>query len=132
MIRLSALAAWLAFAFLLYKTVTRIIANHRLSMKAKKLGCQPPPTFTSPDPLGLINVAKLYMANEQGRLPEYAVHRMDLTSKREGRSVFTIQLHIARNWLYFTHDPKNIQAMLAVNFASYELGPIRFGTFSPL
>jgi hypothetical protein len=132
MLHLSVLGAGLIFALLLYKTVTWIVANHRQAMKAKSLGCEELPIFPSPDPLGLVNVWNLYQANEAGRLCEYASHRNELMSKREGRPVFTFQLHIARNWLYFSCDPACIQAMLATQFKDFELGPIRFGTFSPL
>jgi hypothetical protein len=119
-------------AFVLYKVVSSITTRFRHAAAAKKYDCRPAPTLPSPDPLGIINIVRLVQSNNAGKLPDFIMGRTETMSKQEGRPVFTFQTHIARNWLFFTCDPKNIQALLATQFKDFELGPIRFGTFSPL
>jgi len=126
------LILWPLVAFVLYKVISSINTTIRLARAAKSKGCKPAPTFPSPDPLGIINVVRLIQSNNAGKLCDFVTDRVETVSRQEGRSVFTFQTHIVRNWLFFTCDPKNIQALLATQFKDFELGPIRFGTFSPL
>jgi hypothetical protein len=132
MYSISILAIGLLIAFLLFKAVSFVIGHYQKAVKAKQLGCKPAPTFPSPDPLGIINVVRLFKANNAGKLPQFIQDRVDIISKQERRQAFTFQTHIVGNWLYFTCDPKNIQALLATQFKDFELGSIRFGTFAPL
>lgn len=126
------LIVWPLFGFVIYKIVLSIVTTYRHAQAAKKHGCKPAPTFPAQDPLGIIDIVRMIQSNNAGRLPEFLKERLDLVSKQEGRSVFTFQTHIVRNWLLWTVDPSNIQALLATQFKEFELGPIRFGTFSPL
>jgi hypothetical protein len=126
------LLLWPLVAFVLYKTVSSIITKYQHATAARKYDCKPAPTLPSPDPLGIINIVRLIQSNNAGKLPDFVKNRTDIVSRHEGRPVFTFQTHIVRNWLFFTCDPKNIQALLATQFKDFELGPIRFGTFSPL
>lgn len=119
-------------AFVLFRLFSFISTMHRRAALAKKLGCKPVPTLPSPDPLGIINVSKLIRAASAGRLPHFFMERTEMMSKQEGRPVLTYQLHILRNWLFMTTDPKNIQAVLATQFDDFELGAVRTGTFTPL
>jgi hypothetical protein len=126
------LLLWPLAAFVLYITASSVVTKYRHATAAKKYGCKPAPTLPSPDPLGIINIVRLIQSNNAGKLPEFIRNRPEIISKREGRPVFTFETHIMRNWLFFTCDPKNIQALLATQFKDFELGPIRFGTFAPL
>jgi hypothetical protein len=126
------LALWLLLAFILFKAASFLIERNKSIAKANQLGCKPAPTFPSPDPLGIINVIKLIQSNNAGKLLQFVQDRVDTISEQEGRQSFTFQTHIVRNWLFFTCDPKNIQALLATQFKDFELGSIRFGTFAPL
>ena len=119
-------------ALVLYKVFTAIITRHKHAELAKNLGCKPVPVYPDKDPLGIYNIIQIIKSNNAGRLPHYVVERIETTSKQEGREVLTFKTHIFRNWLHFTSDPKNIQALLATQFKDFCLGPIRFGTFSPL
>jgi len=119
-------------AFTLYTLVTYVISSHRHAAEAKRLGCKPIPIYPTRDFLGITNILDMVRANDAGRLPQHLVERVNTVCNQEGRPVSTTQLHVLRNWLIFTHDPKNIQAILATQFDEFELGPIRFGTFSPL
>lgn len=126
------LLLWPLIAFVIYKIVLAIATAYRHAQAANKQGCKPPPTFPTQDPLGMIDVVRLIKSNNAGRLPEYLTGRLDTVSRQEGRPVLTFQTHVVRNWFLWTIDPKNIQALLATQFKDFELGPIRFGTFSPL
>jgi hypothetical protein len=119
-------------ALVLYKLLKFIITKYQQASVAKRLGCKPPPELPSRDPLGINNMVRMIKSNNAGRLPHHFMERNEAVSKQEGRTVFTYQAHLARNWLIFTVDPKNIQAILATQFKDFELGPVRFGTFSPL
>ena len=119
-------------ALVLYKLLTSIITKYKHAVLANRLGCKPLPVLPSLDPLGINNVIRMIKCNNVGRLPHHLMERNEISSKQEGRTVFTFQTHIVRNWLMFTCDPKNIQAILATQFKDFQLGPIRFGTFSPL
>lgn len=130
--RLILLLFWPFVALVLYLTVSYITRAHRRSALSKKLGCKPLPVYHSPDPLGIANVAELIKENNQGRLPHHIVERFARVSRQENRDVLTFTAHVFQNWLIATVDPKNIQAILATQFKEFVLGPIRFGTFSPL
>jgi len=132
MYSVSVIAFGVFLAFTLYKLAAQLVDRFQKAAKAKSLGCKPAPTFPSPDPLGLINLYRLYQSNEAGQLPEFVIDRVNVVSAQEGHPAFTFQTHIVRNWLFFTCDPKNIQALLATQFKDFEFGPIRYGTFSPL
>lgn len=118
-------------ALLLYKlsrAITTIIRHNRLS---KQWNCHPPPTFPN-DPTGISNAKELLAANDRGELPNLLESRLKMMSKREGHPVATMQLHVLRSWMFFTSDPKNIQALLATQFKDFELGSQRYGTFVSL
>src|ERR1700744_153523 len=129
---LISLLAWASAAYAVYLLLTLLVTHSKRAAAAKARGCLPAPTFPSPDPAGIANVVQLIAANNKGRLLNYDVDRLETMTKQEGRHVFTFQTHIMRNWLFFTSDPKNVQALLATQFKDFELGPIRFGTFAPL
>ncbi len=118
--------------YLLYKLVTSLATSFSNARKARQLGCKPPPYFPSPDPLGIVPVFNIIKAHNKGRLPEHVMERSAKTSKQEGRLVHTMEAQFLRVPLLNTKDPKIIQALLATQFKDFELGPIRFGTFSPL
>jgi hypothetical protein len=119
-------------ALVLYKFLTLIITKYKHAGLANRLGCKPAPELPSRDPLGINNVIRMKKCNNAGRLLHHIMERNEISSKQEGRTVFTFRTHIFRNWLIFTCDPKNIQALLATQFDDFHLGSIRFGTFSPL
>lgn len=119
-------------AFLFYKLATSIATRFSNARKAKQLGCKPAPSFPSPDPLGIVPMINIINANNKGKLPEHIIARFDKVSKQEGRPVHTIEAQLLRVPQFNSKDPKIVQAILATQFKDFELGPIRYGTFSPL
>jgi hypothetical protein len=132
MLQVFLLPLWLVGAFILYKLTTTLLTHRRNARSAQRQGCKPLPSLPSPDPLGIINIVRLIQANTAGKFPDFINQRTVALSAQEARPVFTYQLHLMRNWLIFTCDPKNIQAVLATQFKDFELGPVRSGTFAPL
>jgi hypothetical protein len=126
------LLLWTIPAFLLYKLASSLLTKFRNARAAKRLGCKPPPRFPSPDPLGIGPIVNIIKANNKGKLVEHIVERFRLVSKQEGRPVHTMEAQFLRVPLLNTKDPKIVQAILATQFKEFELGLIRFGTFSPL
>lgn len=123
---------WTIPVLLAYKLVSTILTRARHAKAAKSMGAKPGPHFPSPDPLGIMPVRDIYKANEAGQLPKQFFDRFGVVSKQEGYSVHTFWAQFFRLPMINTKDPKNIQALLATQFKDFELGPIRFGTFSPL
>jgi hypothetical protein len=66
-------------------------------------------------------------------MPEYVRETQNIVSKQEGRAVSTLQFRRPIwKYDYFTSDPKNIQAILALQFKEFGLGDARNGNFEPL
>ena len=126
------LPIWAVVAFVLYKLLIFINTRRRYALLLNKLGCKPTPVLPSTDPLGIRNILDVFDAASKGKLLDLITRRQDIVSQREGRTVLTYQLQFLRNWWYVTTDPKNVQALLATQFSDFELGPVRFGTFSGL
>ncbi|RDW58480.1 hypothetical protein BP5796_12410 [Coleophoma crateriformis] len=132
MLSILHLSLFFIASLVLYKFVPYVNTRYQNAAQAKKLGAERVPTLPSPDPLGVGFVIRIIKSNNAGKLLEYFQERLQIVSKQEGRPVLTFQTHILQSWLFFTCDPKNIQALLATQFKDFSLGPIRFGTFSGL
>jgi hypothetical protein len=129
---LFSLVAGSLAAYVVYRLVAVALSKYKRAATLQARGCREAPVFPSPDPLGITNVFRLIWANDAGRFLDYINERLAIVSKQEARPVLTFQTHIMRDWLYFTCDPKNVQALLATQFKDFELGPVRFGTFNAL
>jgi hypothetical protein len=64
-------------------------------------------------------------ADKAQRFPDLMLERSDLMAKETGRVCETFQTSLLGQKVYFTSDPKNIQAMLATQFQDFDLGPVR-------
>ncbi len=67
----------------------------------------------------------MQQADRDQKFPNLMQSRQNDMDKLHGRVCSTFQFHLLGQQLYFTTDPKNIQAMLATKFDDYELGPAR-------
>ncbi|KAF2087173.1 putative P450 monooxygenase [Saccharata proteae CBS 121410] len=123
---------WAVASFVIYKFVNFIAKKRRHAIKARELGCQPPPVWDSKDILGITNTIKIVQAGKANRVPDYVVERFETISKREGRPVSTMKQNTAGDTQIFTADPKNIQALLATQFKDFVLGETRTNNFAPL
>ena len=121
-----------ASAFVLYLLISSISTRRRHAVAAKQLGCRPAPTEYNPDLLGLVNVIKTLRANSKSQVLEYIRGVFDDVSLRMNRTVYSYDTYILGDRVFFTCDPRNIQAILATQFKDFELGKIRRGAFAPL
>lgn len=67
----------------------------------------------------------MQQADRDQKFPNLMQSRQQEMSKLHGRECSTFSFHLLGQQIYFTSDPKNIQAMLANNFEDYDLGPAR-------
>lgn len=70
-------------------------------------------------------------ADKDQLFPELLIKRERDMSELHGREVSTFKNYIMFQDVYFTSDPKNIQAMLATQFNDFCLGDARIGNMSP-
>lgn len=64
-------------------------------------------------------------ADKAKKFPDLMIDRQNKMNEITGRVCSTFKFHLLGQELYFTSDPKNIQAMLATKFDDYGLGPAR-------
>lgn len=127
-----ALLAWPATALVLYWISTLIVTRYRRASFKKRHGVEYTPTYPHSDILAVGDLRDVNRAHEAGTVMQLWVDRLDRACKKEGRSILTYDAHIMRNWIMFTADPKNVQAVLATQFKDFALGPLRHGVLSPL
>lgn len=94
------------------------------SAKARQLGCQPAPALPSGF-LGLQQVKKLQAADAKQLFPDYLIEQTQRMSESLGRTCSTFSYNVLGQNIFFTCDPKNIQAILATRFQDFDLGPTR-------
>ena len=64
-------------------------------------------------------------ADKAQKFPDLMIARQEKMNEITGRVCETFKFHLLGQELYFTSDPKNIQAMLATKFDDFQLGPAR-------
>ncbi|KAJ8114336.1 hypothetical protein OPT61_g3762 [Boeremia exigua] len=117
-------------AFVAYSFISSAFTSRRHAATARTLGCEPAPIENWPDPFALVNLFRTMWAFSNNRILEYMRGTFDDTSAL--RTVTTYETRILGDKVFFTSDPKNIQAMLATQFKDFELGQVRRGSFAPL
>ncbi|TKA72875.1 hypothetical protein B0A55_06648 [Friedmanniomyces simplex] len=121
------LPVWGLVALVLYKVVSMVVESQRQAAKAKQLNCQDAPMLPELGFLGYKGVQQMMKADKENLFPDMLVDRHNKMSELTGRPCSTYQFHTLGQSQYFTSDPKNIQHMLAHQFADYDLGPARRG-----
>jgi cytochrome P450 len=107
-------------------TVHALITSWRQARRAAALGCKSPYQRLDKLPLGIDFVWNMFKADKENRVPQQLVK----TSQETGHSTFVESLLGTKNIV--TSDPKNVQAVLALQFKDFELGPRRRNNFYPL
>ncbi|KAI6867140.1 cytochrome P450 [Hortaea werneckii] len=121
------LAAWGLVALALFKAISWVVENRRHAAKARELQCQDAPDYPDQGILGLNVVKQMKEADRNKLFPDLLIEREVVMSKLTGRECSTFKNNLLGQTIYFTSDPKNIQAMLATQFADFDLGPVRRG-----
>ena len=86
---------------------------------------QDAPVFPHLGFMGLTHVKEMQAADKRQQFPDLMVNRQKEMSTIYGRECSTFKFHLLGQTIYFTSDPRNIQAMLATKFDDYDLGPAR-------
>ena len=89
--------------------------------KAKELGCQDAVIFPNGGFLGYKHIKEMQAADKVKAFPDFLIKRQDDMSELTGRVCSTFRNDVLGQTMYFTSDPKNIQAMLATQFEDYDL-----------
>lgn len=118
---------WGLVALALWKVVSRTVENRRHVARAKELGCQDAPEYPNCGFLGLKHVKLMQEADKKKLFPDLMIERQEVMNKLTGRVCSTFRTNVLGQTIYFTSDPKNIQAMLATQFPDFDLGPARRG-----
>lgn len=127
----SVILGFLAAAIVL-QVIRVLVTSWQHSRKARSLGCAGVPQYPCRDPLGIGNLKQALAADREKLIPDLAEKRVRLMSDLENRYVSTFAIrNLGRNHV-FTIDPKNIQAVLAIQFKDFGLGAVRHDSLHPL
>jgi len=118
--------AWAVVAYIIYSIISSILISRSNAAKAKALKCEEP--FHQPNkwPLGIDQIKRVLAADNAKLFPVDAIQRT------VENGTITFKYNILGVEQIATHDEKNIQAILATQFADFDLGPVRRGNFFPL
>ncbi|KAF2207360.1 hypothetical protein CERZMDRAFT_115220 [Cercospora zeae-maydis SCOH1-5] len=112
-------------AFAAYQVLFIVLTRIQDAVKARQLGCAEVPTYPNSGFMGLKHVKELQAADAKKQFPDFLVERQNAISAKLGRLVTTFKVNVLGQTVFFTSDPENIKAMLATQFADYDLGPTR-------
>ncbi|RDW67901.1 putative cytochrome P450 52A12 [Coleophoma cylindrospora] len=118
--------AWALAAYVVFLLVSSFISSRQNAAKARRLKCEEPTHQQNRYPFGVEHVVRALKADQAQEFPVDQLRRC----KEVGAITYRYSVLGTQN--VFTADEKNIQAILATQFADYELGPIRRGNFFPL
>ncbi|KAF3768116.1 cytochrome P450 [Cryphonectria parasitica EP155] len=120
------LTAIVGGSYLVFLLLDYIITSRRVAAKAEEWGCKEPPEQRNRLPLGIDKVMDSMAADEKKLFPEYMVGQADKMG------VYTWSYRLFGTKIISTHDPQNIQAILATQFGTFDLGEQRRATFWPM
>lgn len=116
------LAAIAGVSYVVFLLLDRIVTKRRIATKARELGCQDPPEEHFRLPFSIDAVQRSIAADREKLFPSF------VQSRAEKMGVYTWKMKIFGAKVFITHEPQNIQALLAGQFGTYDLGPLRAGT----
>ncbi|KAF7883830.1 hypothetical protein EAF00_011142 [Botryotinia globosa] len=124
---MASISIWVAFFLFFYFLANRIYKSHIYSAKLRKFECQEPvPKDTiSRWPFGL-DIIKIALEADRGK---YFPTHLQRNVEKFG---ITFKYSIMNTSSLFTVDPENVKAVLATQFADFDLGQMRIGAFWPM
>ncbi|EXJ89597.1 hypothetical protein A1O3_02664 [Capronia epimyces CBS 606.96] len=126
MIQLLPLAVFLVTSAVVFAAINALRSSRHRARISQQLGCQAAPMHHHNLPLGADTVVRLIQAGNQHKIPQEVVKLYEETGHP------TYMQRLLGSTIIVTHDPKNIQAMLATQFHDFELGACRRNIFSPM
>ncbi|ROW05736.1 hypothetical protein VMCG_05152 [Cytospora schulzeri] len=120
------LALIASISYVVYYSLNSLVQSRRRAAKARQLGCQEPPLESSRLPLGIDIIQASTQADKEKLFPDHLIRK----AERVGATTWKYSVLGQTN--VNTNDPRNIQAILATNFGTFDLGPRRARTFWPM
>ncbi|KAE8449932.1 hypothetical protein EG329_007071 [Mollisiaceae sp. DMI_Dod_QoI] len=117
---------WAGVAYVLYLLGTDFLISRRNAAEARRLKCEAPPSQKNRWPLGIDQIVRAIKADQAKLFP------VDMIKRSVDSGAITYAWSIFGSTNYFTADERNIQAILATQFADFDLGPLRRSNFWPL
>ncbi|EMD00115.1 hypothetical protein BAUCODRAFT_63612 [Baudoinia panamericana UAMH 10762] len=111
----------------LYYVANNLNQKRKFAAKEKELQCRDAPMYPGGGFLGINHVKEMMAADQNQAFPDLLIRRQEKMNAVTGRICDTFRTDALGQTMYFTSDPKNIQAMLATQFEDYDLGPARRG-----
>lgn len=121
-----ALALIASVSYIVYYFLKVLVRTRRRAVKARQLGCKEPPIERGRLPWGIDFVRAAIRADKQKLFPEHLLQRAEMMGASTWRYSIFGQTDVS------TSDPRNIQAILATSFGTFDLGPRRANTFWPM
>jgi hypothetical protein len=121
-------ALGLTGAYLIYYTISSILASRYHARRAAELGCKKPFQRPYKLPLGIDMATEIMAADKAQIVPNWLIDLYE--GKLEQHATWEQNFLGTPN--FGTADPKNIQAMLATQFNDFSLGKNRRKNFFPL
>ncbi|KAK2735409.1 cytochrome p450 family [Colletotrichum kahawae] len=119
--RFTSLSPYLLLPIILTTILILNSALHslRLAQKARRLSCKPPPLEPTTLPLGIDTVLASLRADREQRTPDHVAARF------AALGVHTFRIALLGTTNLVTADPRNVQALLATQFADFGMGAAR-------
>lgn len=108
-------------SYVVFWILDSIVTNRRIAAKARELGCQDPPEEHFKLPWSIDLVQRALAADKAKVFPSY------MQARAEKMGVYTWKMQLFGAKVFATHEPQNIQALLAGQFGNFDLGPDRRG-----
>ena len=109
--------AWALVAYVIFFFVSLVLTSRRNAAKARELKCEEPPTQKNKWPLGIDNLLRALAADKEKQFP------VDMIRRTNENGAITYKYSILGTTNLATSDEKNIQAILATQFADFGAYP---------
>ena len=104
---------WAVVAYIIYFFVSLVLTSRRHVALARELKCEEPPFQKNHWPLGIDNLLRALAADKERQFP------VDMVKRTIENGAITYRYSILGTTNLATSDEKNIQAILATQFADF-------------
>lgn len=104
-------------AYILYIIISTLVVSYRNAARARTLNCEEPKLQKNRYPFGIDNLRRSLAADKAQLFP------VDQIQRTIDNSAITYKYSLLGTTNIFTADERNIQAILAVNFADFGRSP---------
>lgn len=118
--------SWAFVAYIIFAIIRGFLVSRHNTRMAKELKCEEPAHQKNKLPFGIDVVLRALKADNEKLFP------VDLQQRTADVGAITYRYSILGAHNVMTADEKNIQAILATQFADFDLGPRRRNNFFPL